>query len=327
MLDVLIVGAGPAGIAVGLSAQRRGLNYLLIDKGSVCETISRFPAYMRFFSTADLLEFPGLPFPIEGDKPRAYEVLNYFTRIVLSFDLRVATHEAVRGIRKTPGGFAVQTSRRILHSHAVVLAIGTYDHPNLLDVPGETLPHVSHYFSSAHRYLGRRVAIVGGKNSAAEAALDIWRRGGRVTLIHRGPSLREASIKYWLLPDIQNRLTDGAIAHSWNSTVREIYSDAVVLSTDKGEVRVDCDDVLLLTGYHPDYSFLRGAGIELTGERQAPSHDPESLESTVEGLYIAGVLTAGADPSKVFIENARHHGELILNHLVTQLNRSGNFVG
>lgn len=318
MLDLAIIGAGPAGIAVGLAAQRAKLNFVLFDKGALCNTIYRFPQQMRFFSTADLLEFPGLPFAIEGDKPRAFEVLNYFTRIALTANLPLRTYEAVQTVMRTADHFLVQSTRAHYQAHAVVLATGTFDQPNRLGIAGEDLPHVTHYYSGAHPFTGRRVVVVGGKNSAAEAALELYRRGAHVTLIHRAASMREASIKYWILPDLKNRISAGAIAHRWNATVKSIEAARIELDV-AGECEwLAADDVLLLTGYQPDFEFLEQCGISCVGERGAPAHNLDTLESNVPGLYIAGVLTAGADPSKVFIENARHHGELIVNHYLTR---------
>lgn len=309
------MGAGPAGIAVGLEAQRRGLKALLVEQGAICNTIYRFPQHMRFFSTADLLEFPGIPLVIQGDKPRSFEVLNYFTRIAVAANLPIATHERVLKLTHAGEQFFVQTERRELRSRAVVIATGTYDHANLLDVPGEELDKVSHYYSGPQPYIGTDVLVVGGKNSAAEAALELWRAGARVTLVHRGESLRESSIKYWILPDLKNRLAERAIAHSWDTTITRIEPDRVLLHMPDGERWIANDFVLALTGYHPDYRLLEQCGIRTEGEQRAPVLDSASLESGVPGLYVAGVLSAGADPSRVFVENSRHHGRVIVDHL------------
>lgn len=316
MLDLAIIGAGPAGIAVGLAAQKHGLKFLLIDKGAICNTIYRFPQSMRFFSTADLLEFPGLPLSVEADKPRAYEVLNYFTRIALSLELPIKTYETVQSIKRESENFVLHGATTNFQAKNVVLATGTYDHPNRLDIPGEDLPHVSHYYDGPHRYASRNVVIVGGKNSAAEAALDLYRRGANVTMIHRSDSLRESSIKYWILPDLKNRFEEGAISYHWNAVVTKIEARRICLNKPSGEEWIAADDVLLLTGYQPDYAFLHDIGLQVSGEKRAPMHDPNTLETNIPGLYVAGVLTVGADPSKVFIENARHHGDMILNHIM-----------
>jgi thioredoxin reductase (NADPH) len=318
MLDLIIVGAGPAGIAVALAAQRARLQFVLLDKGALCNTIYHFPSHMRFFSTADLLEFPGIPLAVEGDKPRAFEVLNYFTRIALSTNLPLRTYENVHSIARQTDHFFVQATKANYRARTVVLATGTYDHPNRLGIPGEDLPHVSHYYSGPHPYAARRVIVVGGKNSAAEAALELYRRGAHVMMVHRADSLREASIKYWILPDLRNRLDEGAIDFRWNSTVQCIEAERLQIETHGQREWLNADAVLLLTGYQPDYSLLEQIGVQSQGERRVPLHDPATLETNVPGAYIAGVLSAGADPSKVFIENARHHGELIINHIVAK---------
>ena len=308
------MGAGPAGISVGIAAVKQGLDVLLIDKGTICNTIYHFPERMKFFSTADLLEFPGVPMVIGGDKPTRAEALNYFTRLALINKLPVATHERVESIAKQSGEFIIGTNRRTLRSKHVVLATGTFDHPNRLDVPGEDLENVSHYFSSTQPYVGKKALVIGGKNSAAEAALELYRAGAEVTILHRG-ELQRASIKYWILPDLLNRLQEGVIKYYWHSSVLEIERERVRIQTPEGERWIESDFVLALTGYHPDYDFLKRAGVDCLGDKMAPAHNSETLETNVKGLFVAGVLTSGTDPSKVFIENSRHHGEMIVKTL------------
>ncbi len=298
---------------MGLAAKRRGLSCLIVEKGAICNTVFRFPQHMRFFSTADLLEFPGIPFAIDGDKPLASEVLNYFTRIAISSQLSVSTFERVVAVKKVGDEFRVTTSKRLLNAPNIVFAVGTYDHPNLLGVHGEDLPHVLHYYSGPHTYIGRKVLIVGGKNSAAEAALDLWRKGAHVTIVHRADTLNEQSIKYWILPDLKNRIEDGAIEFLANTVVSRIENERVEVRNPNGTQWIENDDVLALTGYHPDYEFLAGCGIEFEGAARSPIHNPETLETNIPGLFIAGVVNAGANPSRIFIENSRHHGEMILN--------------
>lgn len=294
---------------------KRGLDTLLIDKGTICNTIYHFPERLKFFSTADLLEFPGVPMIISGDKPTRHEAMNYFTRLALANKLPIATFETVSEISKRNDEFHVRTNRRSLRAKWVVLATGTYDFPNLLNVPGEEFDKVSHYHTSPQPYIGRKVLVVGGKNSAVEAALELYRAGADVTMLHRA-ELRTVSIKYWLLPDILNRLEEGVINHFWNSSVQKIEQDRVLTLTPNGEQWIENDFVLALIGYHPDWDFLKGVGMDCSGEAGAPVHDPETLESNIPGIYIAGVLTSGANPSKVFIENSRHHGEMIVRHLM-----------
>ncbi|HEY3294480.1 MAG TPA: YpdA family putative bacillithiol disulfide reductase [bacterium] len=323
-LDLIIIGAGPAGIAVGRAARRAGLRFLILEKGAICNTIFHFPERMTFFSTADLLEFPDAPMVISGDKPNRHEVMSYFTKIALKEEMPVSTFEAVSSIRRVDDHFEVQTSKRCLAAGAVVLATGSYDCPNLLHVPGEDLPNVSHYYHSSQPYIGKRVMIIGGRNSAVETALDLYRQGAQVTVVHRGAfdygaSLDESGIKYWLLPDFLNRLKEEKIAHFWNSSVLRIEPERVLLRTSKGERWVDNDFVLALIGYHPDYALLERAGVEFGGAAQAPASDPATLETNVPGLYVAGVVTGGKDHRKVFIENSRRHGELIIAHVRQRL--------
>lgn len=288
----------------------------MIDRGCLCYTIYRFPERMTFFSTAELLEFPGIPLIAEGSKPAKREVLDYFTRIVLSNDLPFVTDCLVDNINLRSGSFSVQTSMGEFTADAVVLATGSYDQPGMLNVPGETLSHVSHYFATSHPFIGKSVVIVGGKNSAAEAALDLHRSGAFVTLIHRGPSL-STSIKYWIRPDLENRIREGSIKAHFETRAIEIASGFVRAENETSKFDVDADAVFLLTGYNPDYTWLRSLGLEFFGDAELPKHDPATLESNVPGLYVAGVLLAGRETSRVFIENSRTHGGIILSHFLS----------
>jgi len=310
---LLIVGSGPAAIGVALEAKRRSIDALMLERGSLCNTLYHFPERMTYFSTAELLEFPGIPLVCAGQKPTKREVLDYFTSIVLSYRLPFVTECQVANVRRAEQGFEIESSRGTWRASAVILATGSYDQPNLLHVPGESLPHVTHYFESAHPYIGKRVVVVGGKNSAAEAALDLHRAGAYVTLLHRGEGL-SPSIKYWIKPDLENRIRDGAIRAAFRATVQEILLDKVRAKVGNAVVEYPADAVLLLTGYKPDYEWLRGIGIEFEGDADLPVHDPLTLESNIPGLYVAGVLLAGRQASRVFIENSREHGARILNH-------------
>lgn len=313
---LIIVGSGPAGIGVALEAKRRGVRALLLERGSLCNTIYNFPDKMLFFSTAELLEFPGIPLVAENSKPSRREVLDYFTRIVLSNNLPFLTDCEVKAIETGEHGKTVRTSNRDFIANAVVLATGSYDQPNLLNIPGESLPHVSHYYSDAHPYIGKHVVVVGGKNSAAESALELVRGGAHVTLIHRGKTL-SPSIKYWIRPDLDNRIHEGSINLHLNSRLVEIRDRSVMVVAGGTHIELPADAVFLLTGYNPDYKWLRTLGIDFEGEAELPMHDPDTLAANVSGIYVAGVMIAGRETSRVFIENSRTHGEKILSHYLS----------
>lgn len=311
--SLLIIGSGPAGIGVALEAKRRGVRALMLERGYLCNTIYHFPDRMLFFSTAELLEFPGIPLVAEGAKPSRREVLDYFTRIVLSNDLPFLTDCHVTGIETQDSQKLVRTSIGDFKANAVVLATGSYDQPNLLNIPGESLPHVSHYYRDAHPYIGKRVVIVGGKNSAAEAALELHRSGAEVILVHRERTL-SPSIKYWIRPDLDNRIREGSIELRVNTRLVEIQRNKVVIESEGTISDLEADAVFLLTGYNPDYGWLGTLGLEFVGSAELPIHNPDTLESNVPDIYVAGVLIAGRETSRVFIENSRTHGEKILSH-------------
>ena len=315
MVDILIVGAGPAGLATAIAARQAGLSHVLIEKGALVNSILNFPRNMVFFTTPDLLEIGGLPFTTPFEKPTRVEALRYYRRVTEAFDLQVQLHEKVTSIDRGTD-FETATSRpdgvrKSHHSRFVVVATGYYDNPNMLRVPGEDLPHVSHYYTEAHPYYRQRVVVVGGKNSAAEAALDLWRSGARVTLVHRGSRLGDA-IKYWVKPDIENRIKEGSIEARFGARVVEIRNSSVVVESDGASDEIPADAVFLLTGFRPDVELLRRAGVRVDETTLAPVHDPETLESNVPGLYLAGAVVSGRETNRVFIENGRFHGNLIL---------------
>jgi thioredoxin reductase (NADPH) len=288
-------------------------------------SIFNFPMHMVFFTTPELLEIGGLPLVTPYDKPTRLEALRYYRRVVDIYDIQVSYHETVVAIeRDNDGVFAVTTTRRGVtrerHARAVVLAIGYYDLPNYLRVPGEDLPHVSHYYTDAHPYYRQRVVVVGGKNSAAEASLELFRGGAHVTLVHRHATLGD-SIKYWVRPDIENRIKEGSIAARFESTVVEITPTAVVIDTKGSREEIPAEGVFLLTGYHPDVDLMRRAGIECHPETLAPTLDSETFETNVPNLFIAGGAVAGRNTGNIFIENGRFHGERIVNVLVGRLPR------
>ncbi|MCB9357057.1 MAG: YpdA family putative bacillithiol disulfide reductase [Calditrichaeota bacterium] len=312
---LIIVGSGPAGIGVALEAKGRGVRALMLDRGALCNTLFRFPERMTYFSTSELLEFPGIPLVAMGAKPTKREVLEYFVRIVLEYRLPFVTDCEVRNVRREGDRFTVDSARGEFSCEAVVLATGSYDQPNLVGVPGEELPHVSHYYDSPHRCIGRRVVVVGGKNSAAEAALELHRTGALVTLVHRGEGLT-GSIKYWIRPDLENRIREGAIQAFFRTSLTAIRNDSVTASSAEGSLELEADDVFLLTGYKPDYDWLKALGLQFADAAEIPVHSTDTLESNVSGLYVAGVLLAGREASRVFIENSREHGARILDHFL-----------
>ena len=336
--DVLIVGAGPSGLATAIAAKQQGLDYALVEKGVLVNSIFRFPAYMVFFTTPELLEIGGLPLVTPYDKPTRLESLRYYRRVVDTYDLQISFHEEVLNIEREGDLFVVTTrdssptdsspdvgadfsrsgARRVRQARAVVLAIGYYDHPNYLGIPGEDRPHVSHYYSEAHPFYRQRVVIVGGKNSAAEAALELFRAGAHVTIIHRHPELG-ASIKYWVKPDIENRIKAGSIAARFSTCVREITPTAVIVESSAGREEIPAEQVFLLTGYHPDVDLMRRAGIRVDDETLAPEMNSETFESSVPNLFIAGGAIAGKKTGNIFIENGRFHGETIINVLADRL--------
>jgi thioredoxin reductase (NADPH) len=317
--DLLIVGAGPSGLATAIAAKQHGLDFVIVEKGVLVNSIFNFPPLMVFFTTPELLEIGGLPLVTPYDKPTRLEALRYYRRVVDTFGLQISFHEEVREIdRERDGTFTVTTTgggvRRVRQARAVVLAIGYYDLPNYLGVPGEDLPHVSHYYTDAHPYYRQRVVVVGGKNSAAEAALELYRAGAHVTLVHRGATLGD-SIKYWVRPDIENRIKAGSIAARFDSRVVEIRPTEVIIEREGVRETLPAEGVFLLTGYHPDVELMRRAGIECDRETLAPVLHPETFETNVPNLFIAGGAVAGKNTGNIFIENGRFHGETIIKIL------------
>jgi len=317
--DLLIVGAGPSGLATAIAAKQHGLDYVIVEKGVLVNSIFNFPPLMVFFTTPELLEIGGLPLVTPYDKPTRLEALRYYRRVVDIFGLQISFHEEVQQIdRETDGTFTVTTKSRggtrVRQARAVVLAIGYYDLPNYLGIPGENLPHVFHYYSEAHQYYRQRVVVVGGKNSAAEASLELFRAGVHVTLVHRRAALGD-SIKYWVRPDIDNRIKEGSIAARFESRVVEVRPTEVVIEHHGTQESLPAEAVFLLTGYHADAELMRRAGIECDPETLSPTLNPETFESNVPNLFIAGGAVAGRNTGNIFIENGRFHGERIIKIL------------
>ena len=321
--DLVVIGAGPTGMACAIEAQRAGFSALLVDKGCLVNSLFHYPAHMTFFTTPELLEIGDIPFPSVNQKPTRQEALEYYRGVAQHYKLNVRQYEKVERVSGADGAFTIHThSRRGRHydhqARKLVVATGYYDLPNIMDVMGEALPKVFHYYHEPHPYYDSDVLVIGGKNSAAIAALELWRRGARVTLVHRGPGMHQ-NVKYWIKPDIENRIKNGEIKAYFNTTVTEIDSEFVELFTPHGEVRIKNDFVFALTGYHPDFDFLRSLGIRL-GERDlCPECDPQTLESNVPGIYLAGVIVAGSKTSEIFIENGRFHGRQIAEDLKLKL--------
>lgn len=315
--DLIIIGAGPSGLSAAIAAKQRDLDYQVLEQGVLVNSIYRFPPQMVFFTTPELLEIGGLPFVSPYEKPTRAEALQYYRKVVDRYDLQISLGETVLSVGREGDEFAIETRtdrgvRRARHARNVVMAIGYYDHPNLIGVPGEDLPHVQHYYTEPHFYYRQRIVIVGGGNSAAEAALECYRAGAHVTLVHRWPELK-ASIKYWVRPDIENRIKEGSVAARFNTCVTEIRPTSVVVRTAGAErdEELPAETVLLLTGYRSDSNMLRGAGIHLN-ERCEPTYSAETFETNVPGLFVAGGAVTGQDTSNIFIENGRFHGEKIV---------------
>lgn len=317
--DLLVVGAGPTGIAIGAAAIKEGLSVLLVDRGPLTSAIQGFPTYMEFFTTRDRLEIADVPFTIPEDKPTRRQALAYYRLVVDRYGIPLALYEDVRAVEGSLGAFRVTTDRRVLAARAVALAFGYFVNPKRLGVPGEDLPWVSTRYVEAYPYYGRDVVIVGAGNTAAESALDLWRNGARVTLVHRRAEVKP-SIKYWLKPDIENRIAEGSIAARMSSTVQAFHAEGTVeIAGPGGTERLPADAAFVLIGYRPDADFERRCGIELDPETLVPAFDAASCESNVPGLYIAGTLQAGGATDRIFIENSRDHGERIVRHLKTRL--------
>jgi thioredoxin reductase (NADPH) len=328
VFDVLIIGGGPAGLAAAIAARTRGLSYLVLEKGALVNSLQRFPTGMVFFTTPELLEIGGFPFVSPYEKPTRLEALRYYRRVTDACQLDVALGETVTGLMREPNGtFAVLSQpphapARMRIARFVVIATGAYDVVNELSIPGEHLPHVSHYYREPHDHYRQRVVIVGGKNSAAEAALEIYRSGGRVLLVHRGDALGD-SIKYWVRPDIENRIKEGSIQARFLTHLREITPGDVQLEGPDGLVREPADAVLLLTGYRSDTTLLRTAGADINEQEGAPVHNPDTFETTVPNLFLAGAVIAGRQSGRIFIENGRFHGEMVIREIGDRLNARG----
>jgi thioredoxin reductase (NADPH) len=314
--DVLIIGAGPIGLACAVEAKRRDLRYVVIEKGCLTNSIYHYPTAMRFFSTPDLLEIGGVPFITHGEKPTRMEALEYYRRVTTGLDLRVNLYEEVLDVKGSDGAFDIKTTKGDYRASKVIAAIGFFDRPRMLNVPGDDLEKVTHYHKEAHLYANQDLLIIGSGNSAVEAALECYRHGARVTMAVRGADFHEG-IKYWIRPDIENRIKAGEIQAHFNTAVTEIHPDRVIVSPKHGDpLSIPNDFILALTGYEPDFGFLERIGVRIgDDEYRSPEHHPETYESNRPGLYLAGVVVGGMCTTKWFIENSRDHARAIFDHL------------
>lgn len=325
--DALVIGAGPTGLACGIELQNRGVSAVIIEKGCVVNSIYHYPTNMTFFTTPELLEIGNIPMTSLNEKPNRHEALKYYRRVADHYHLDIRQYERVDRIAGDDNAFEVSTTdrlgcRRAYRARKIVLATGYYDVPNLLNVPGENLEKVLHYYKEPHPYYNQDVAVVGAKNSAAIAALELYWSGARVTLIHRGDAISDR-VKYWIKPNIENRIKNNEIRAYFHSWITEILPDSIRLATPTGEVSLKNDFVFALVGYRPDLEFLRDTGITLEPETQKPRTDPATLESERPGIYLAGVIVAGMHTNEIFIENGRFHGQLIAESIASRLRNSG----
>jgi thioredoxin reductase (NADPH) len=314
--DILIIGGGPIGLACGLAAQKAGLQYLILEKGALVNSLYHYPANMTFFSTSERLEIGHVPFVSVNAKPTRNEALEYYRRVAESKQLNLHLYEAVNAIAREPLGYRVITQKAEYQTRYVVLAMGFYDLPTRLDIPGEDLPKVTHYYAEPHAYYKQKVVVVGANNSAVDAALETWRKGAAVTMVVRGTEIG-TRVKYWARPDIVNRIEEGSIRAFFQSELKEIRPNEVDIQTPEGIVTIENDFVIASTGYQPNFAFLERIGIQLSAdEKRYPTYNPETQESNLPGLYLAGVVCGGMDTHVWFIENSRVHAERIVADIV-----------
>ncbi len=320
--DLVIIGAGPTGINCGIEAHKAGINYIILEKGLLVNSLYHFPTNMTFFSTSVKLEIGEIPFISHSDKPTRKEALEYYRRLASTYKLNIKFDQDVVGMTSDNGIYSVATKDDCSYNTtAVVVASGFYSTPKLLNIPGEDLTKVKHYYDEAHPYIGRKIVVIGGANSACDVALETWQKGADVTMIVRGEQLYQ-KVKYWILPNIENRIKEGSIKAYFNSEVTEISNKKVVIKSEDKILELDNDYVLAMTGYTPDYAFITSLGVLIDqDEYKTPTHDEDTLESNLHNVYLAGVVNGGLYTSKYFIENTRHHASVILNQVVQRLNR------
>ena len=311
--DIIIIGAGPTGLSCGIAAKKYGLSHLIVEKGALVNSIFHFPTNMTFFSTSKKLEIGGVPFISHSDKPTRKEALEYYRRLQEAHSLNIQFYETVTGLKREGDVYKVHTNKGTYPAKNVVVATGYYGKPNLMNVPGEELPKVKHYYDEPHPYVGQRVVVVGGANSACDVALETWQKGADVTMVVRESALYE-KVKYWIRPNILNRIKEGSIQAYFKSNVKEIKDASILIQTPEGEKTIGNDYVLAMTGYTPDFDFFKKLGIKISQDKdRRPIYNPETLECNLPNVYLAGVILSGKRTSEIFIENSRHHGELIMS--------------
>jgi len=315
MLDVLIIGAGPIGLACGIEAQKAGLEYLIIDKGCLVNSIYNYPLNMTFFSTSDRLEIGGVPFVSHQYKPNRTEALEYYRRVAMNWKLNCKLYSPVFALETIEKGYKIITSNGSYQSKSIIIATGFYDLPNVMNIKGESLPKVFHYYKEAHPFFGQKIAVVGAANSAIDVALETFRKGAEVTMIIREDKISDR-VKYWVKPDIENRIKEGSIKAFFNSNLTEIREKEIDIETPSGKMIIPNDFVLAMTGYSPDFALLINAGIEFQkDEYHTPVYNPETMETNKKNIYLAGVICGGLQTHKWFIENSRVHAEIIIQDL------------
>lgn len=313
--DVLIIGAGPIGLACAIEAQNAGLSYVIVEKGPLVNSLYHYPVFMTFFSTSQKLEIGGVPFVSISNKPNRNEALEYYRRVAEKFQLNINLFEEVKQLTQLAANdFEIETAKTTYQAKNVIIATGFYDVPVMINIPGEELPKVRHYYQDPHLYAFSKVVVIGANNSAIDVALETYRKGADVTLVIRGNEIG-SYVKYWVRPDIENRIKEGDIKAYFNSEVVAITEDAVQIKTPEGNISIENDFVLAMTGYQPNFALLKKLGVELD-ENQSPVHNPETMETNKKGLYLAGVVCGGMDTHKWFIENSRVHAEQIVKHIV-----------
>lgn len=316
--DLIIIGGGPIGMACGIAAQREGLNYLILEKGALVNSLFHYPLYMTFFSTAERLEIGDVPFTCIAPKPGRQEALEYYRNIQRHFGLNIRLFEKAESVVRKEESFDITSSKAAYSAKNVVIATGFYDIPLYMEVPGENLNHVRHYYREAHEYAFRKVLVVGANNSSVDAALECWRKGADVTMVIRKGEISDR-VKYWVKPDIENRIAEGSIKAYFHSEVTAIRENKADIATPDGPVTLDADFVLALTGYRPDLEFLKAAGVTISdGIHRTPAYDPETMETNIQGLYLGGVVCGGMETHKWFIENSRVHADMIVQHIVSR---------
>jgi thioredoxin reductase (NADPH) len=322
IFDLLVIGAGPTGLACAIEAQKAGFRVVLVDKGCVCNSLFHYPAHMTFFTTPELLEIGDIPFPSPNPKPTRNEALQYYRLVAAHYKLDIRQYHCVESVSGADGAFTVHIVDSYgrpgqLKARKLAVSTGYYDLPNYMRIPGEDLSKVHHYYNDPHPFFEMDVVVIGGKNSAAIAALELWRSGARVTLIHRAAEMHR-HVKYWIKPDIENRIKNGEVKALFKSHVVEIAPDTVIVETPNGRQTLKNDFVFAMTGYHPDFTFLEEMGVRFEGEDRRPVVNAETLESNVAGIYLAGVIVAGSRTNEIFIENGRFHGRQIARALASK---------